>query len=319
MRKILRSLGVSSLVVLVILTGLRFATTDLRWPVLLASFSAYAFVGFVVAFLVCVVLLAGARVRGWAWVGAGTAILGLVIQALALAPLFTGGSDERPDLTVMTANLEFGGGDPVTVVRTAENAGVDVLVLEEVTPAALTRLRAVGLQKLLPHSRGEAAPFASGTIVFSRFRLGASRPLSLGHGGLDVQVRAPTPFRVLAVHTATPEAAPTPWLHDLETVHSRAEEAVKAGPTMVLGDFNATRDHEPFRGILGAGLRDAAEQAGSGWQPTWPTRHRKSWLRPLVTIDHVLVSRQFEAIRTRTVEVPNTDHLALVVELKSRM
>jgi endonuclease/exonuclease/phosphatase family metal-dependent hydrolase len=36
----------------------------------------------------------------------------------------------------------------------------------------------------------------------------------------------------------------------------------------------------------------------------------------MLTIDHVLVSEDYRAIRTRTVSVPHTDHLALVAELR---
>jgi endonuclease/exonuclease/phosphatase (EEP) superfamily protein YafD len=84
----------------------------------------------------------------------------------------------------------------------------------------------------------------------------------------------------------------------------------------VVGDFNATRDHQPFRAILDTGLRDAAEQAGSGWQPTWPARGSWGWLRPLLTIDHVLATDQWQAVDTSTLEVPGSDHLALVARLR---
>ncbi len=123
---------------------------------------------------------------------------------------------------------------------------------------------------------------------------------------------------LLAVHTSQPVVAPRPWLADMDRVRERAALAVAQGPTLVLGDFNATRDHEPLRAVLRAGLRDAAEAAGSGWQPTWPTRYRESWLRPLVAIDHVLISAEYDAIRTHTVEVSDTDHLAVVATLRLR-
>jgi endonuclease/exonuclease/phosphatase family metal-dependent hydrolase len=85
-----------------------------------------------------------------------------------------------------------------------------------------------------------------------------------------------------------------------------------------VGDFNASSDHVLFRDVLDAGVRDAAEQAGSGWQPTWPTtRYGQDWLRPLLTIDHVLTSEHWVAVDTDTVEIPRTDHLALVAKLRS--
>ena len=73
-----------------------------------------------------------------------------------------------------------------------------------------------------------------------------------------------------------------------------------------------------MRQVLDAGVSDAAEQAGSGWQPTWPSSDRKKWLRPLITIDHVLTSKEYVATRTQSVEVPGSDHYAVVADLVRR-
>ncbi|MDQ6641448.1 MAG: endonuclease/exonuclease/phosphatase family protein, partial [Actinomycetota bacterium] len=122
-------------------------------------------------------------------------------------------------------------------------------------------------------------------------------------------------FRLLAVHTAQPVDETSSWRRDLATLRVRTAEAVKAGPTLVVGDFNATRDHSAFRKILATGVSDAADVANSGWQPTWPTRSRAWYLRPLIAIDHVLSSGQYAAVRTDSISVSGTDHRALVVQL----
>lgn len=316
MRKLLGIVTVLVLAGLVLMTVVRFVATGLRWPILLASFSAYSILGFLVVLVIAGLLVLGARDRRWLVPIAGVAALGLVVQGWSLAPLLTGGSTDKPVLTVLTSNLEFGGGDAVTVVRTVAEDEVDVLVLEEVTPTAYDALLAVGLVELLPHQVGEQVETAAGTMVFSRYPLGAPRSFALGNGGLDVDVAAPEPFRLLAVHTAQPVGTPRWWANDMAAVRQRAAEAVDEGPTLVVGDFNATLDHQPLRAILGTGLRDAAEQAGSGWQPTWPTRFHTSWLQPLITIDHVLASEPYVAMRTRTLEVRNSDHLALLADLR---
>lgn len=310
------------LVGLAAMTAARFVSTGIRIPILLASFSSYAVLGFLVVLVCCAVAVRGATRRSWVVVTAILAALGLVVQLWSLVPVFTGGGAGKPDLTVMTSNLEFGRGDAVTVVRTVAAQQVDVLVLEEVTPTALSALGTAGIAELLPHRLGVPVETAAGTMVFSRYPLESPRPFELGNVGLDVRVAAPQPFRLLAVHTAQPVGWPKPWFTDMERVRRRTDSVIGNGPTLVVGDFNATRDHRPFREILGTGLRDAAEEAGSGWQPTWPTRYRAGWLRPMITIDHVLTTKHYEALRTRTVEVPHTDHLALVAQLhlsKSRL
>jgi endonuclease/exonuclease/phosphatase family metal-dependent hydrolase len=155
-------------------------------------------------------------------------------------------------------------------------------------------------------------------MVFSRFRLGPARTLPLGSVGLDLTVRAPQPFRLVAVHTWQPVDRSAQWRGDLEELRSLVSTAVEQGPTLVVGDFNATLDHAPMRRVLAAGVRDAVEQSGSGWQPSWPSRSVRSWLRPVIAIDHVLGSHEYVATHTRTVEVANTDHYALVAELVRR-
>lgn len=301
------------------LTTLRLVDTSSRLPAMATAFASYAVVGYLVAFLLLLLVVRRAgRARRLVAAGIVLALVGLVAHGYWLAPQVVGGHGTRTDLTVMTSNLRFGTGDADTVVRTAADRKVDVLVLEEVTPIELAALDRAGLADLLPNRSGRPYTTASGTMVFSRWRLTAPSPVLVTNGGVAVDVGAPKPFRLLAVHTAQPVTSAASWHHDLLEVEVRAAAAVDHGPTLVVGDFNATRDHLRFRSILGVGLRDAAEQANSGWQPTWPTGSRAWYLRPLIAIDHVLVSPQFAAVDTHTVDVQGTDHRALVVDLERR-
>jgi len=305
------------LVVSVLLTVLRSIETSSRLLSMATSFASYAVLGYAVALVILLLLVRKTqRARPMVLTGTVLASVGLLLHGWWLAPLFVGpGSGTRSDLTVMSANLQFGVGDPGTVVRTATDRHVDVLVLQEVTPTELTKLQDYGLSQLFPHSVGKPDPSAAGTMVFSTYPLRDQAPLDVSNGGLSVTVAAPKPFRLLAVHTAQPVNQTRGWRRDLETVRTQAADAVTAGPTLVVGDFNATRDHSGFRDILAAGLSDADDVANSGWQPTWPTPTRAWYLRPLITIDHVLSSGQFAAVRTTTVPVGGTDHRSLVVQL----
>ncbi len=191
-----------------LLTAVRFVDSGARWVILLASFSAYAVLGFLVVLLGCALAVRSARRRRWVLLIAVLAALGLAAQVSFLAPLYVGGATGKPDVTVMTSNLEYGRGDAATVVRTVASAGVDVLVLEEVTPAGLDSLLSAGLADLLPNRRGAAVQSAAGTMVFSRFELGAEKPFAIGNGAVDVRVAAPEPFRLLAVHPVQPADLP---------------------------------------------------------------------------------------------------------------
>jgi endonuclease/exonuclease/phosphatase (EEP) superfamily protein YafD len=76
----------------------------------------------------------------------------------------------------------------------------------------------------------------------------------------------------------------------------------------VAGDFNATYDVQPFRRLLRNGYRDAAEQGGSGFTPTYPANATPP---PLIAIDHIL-TRRCTATSTDVVPLPGSDHRGLV-------
>jgi endonuclease/exonuclease/phosphatase (EEP) superfamily protein YafD len=103
------------------------------------------------------------------------------------------------------------------------------------------------------------------------------------------------------------------WRTELGRIRAYAEAGRDGPPTIIAGDFNATRDHAAFRDLLAAGgLRDAALYGGAAHTPSWP--HAAP--RPLgVQIDHVLVSREFSVRDARFIDLSDTDHRALLVRL----
>jgi endonuclease/exonuclease/phosphatase (EEP) superfamily protein YafD len=89
---------------------------------------------------------------------------------------------------------------------------------------------------------------------------------------------------------------------------------VSAGPGAVIiaGDFNSTPDERQFRDLMTNGYRDAVEQTGSGFAPTFPSR---AWHPPLLTIDHI-ITRNAAAQSIKTVFIPGSDHRALLATIK---
>ena len=243
---------------------------------------------------------------------AAAAVLAVALGALHVswvAPLLRAEAAPPGDrVTVMTSNLLRGGADVDAVLAVARAADVELLALEEVTPAALERLDAAGVAEQFPYVVGDG----SGTVAFARTPLtDATRIL----GGNNSWAFTWQGRRVFAVHPAYPRRN-TAWRGELSAIAVLAE---RERPEIMLGDFNATLDHRPFRTILGTGYRDAAEQAGSGWQPTWPVRGTAHPfgvpLPPSVAIDHVLVGDGLVATSTRTVVVGGTDHKSLLATL----
>jgi endonuclease/exonuclease/phosphatase (EEP) superfamily protein YafD len=121
-------------------------------------------------------------------------------------------------------------------------------------------------------------------------------------------------LRLLAVHPRPPIGDARAWWSDQRAIR----KAARAGraPTMIVGDLNATMDHVPLRELAGRGYQDAATQATSGWQPTWPAAGEVSRfgipVPSLLPIDHVFLGVGIRASTTESVTVDGTDHRALV-------
>jgi endonuclease/exonuclease/phosphatase family metal-dependent hydrolase len=121
---------------------------------------------------------------------------------------------------------------------------------------------------------------------------------------------------VIGAHPVAP-LDPAAWRSDHAAILKQAEDD---HADLVVGDMNATADHEPMRALDAAGLRDAGEVANQGWQPTWPANHVGVFplLPPLVKIDHVLIGDHLASFGTRTVDIAGTDHYALVATVAAR-
>jgi len=103
------------------------------------------------------------------------------------------------------------------------------------------------------------------------------------------------------------------WQRELTLI--RQTLATGDEPQVVAGDFNASRDHRPFRHLLAAGFQDCADSSLSRPWPgfTWPTTRT---LLPVMRLDHVLVSRTATVRTTRAIRVAHTDHLAVVAVIE---
>ncbi|MBI3690541.1 MAG: hypothetical protein HY239_07780 [Mycolicibacterium aromaticivorans] len=87
-----------------------------------------------------------------------------------------------------------------------------------------------------------------------------------------------------------------------------------AGPAAVIigGDYNSTPDMRQFRDLLTDGYRDAVQETGSSFAPTFPSNRR---FPPVITIDHVLTLNA-AAESVRTIEIPGSDHRALLATVR---
>jgi endonuclease/exonuclease/phosphatase (EEP) superfamily protein YafD len=251
-----------------------------------------------------------------------TAALGLTVAAVAVQlPLYVGsdaGSMADVEVRVVSANLYEGKADSDQLVRAAR-AQADVVAFQELTPRVVDRLSRAGLDATFPYRWLDARGAAGGVGMWSRFPIEAARRIDgYTFAFLTARIRVTgvsTRPTVVVAHLPGPWPYPIDaWRRDLdrspETLSEVGNQAGE-GCVIVAGDVNSTTDMRPFRALLHNGYRDAAEQSGAGFKPTFPANSR---LPPLLAIDHVL-TRNCRAISLRTVTVPGSDHRGLAVTI----
>lgn len=217
---------------------------------------------------------------------------------------------------VMTANLYYGEADPEAVVAAVRDQKVDVLSVQELTGPAVAGLLSAGLSDELPYEylrpSGSDAP-ARGTGLWSRYPLtDRDETPRLPFTNLSATVSAPGgDVTVFAVHAVPPSPVDG-------NVGARTFKAVQRfltkhpGPGIAAGDFNATRDNVPLRNLEGAGWVDAAAAARAGFVRTWPQDRQ---IGPLVALDHVLTRGLPDATEVTVVDLPGSDHRAIVARV----
>jgi endonuclease/exonuclease/phosphatase (EEP) superfamily protein YafD len=269
-----------------------------------------------------------ARAAPWAALGLGLArrrgpAVTAALAAAALAAVTQPRAARRPQpaasgpvLRVLTINVLCGRADAEAVVALVRRTGADVLFLQELTDDEVTRLKQAGLDDLMPQKIAElrGGSLSLGSGIYSRFPLREGQPLP--------PVCAAQPTAVLelpsgeavelgCVHPRSPfppsSRGYTRWRRELAVLPPPGEL-----PRVLAGDFNATLDHAPFRGVLRLGYADAARQAGNGLTPTWGPLGRPA----VIAIDHVLVDRRCAVLASSVHAVPGTDHRAVYAEVR---
>ena len=291
----------------VVWAAVRTLGLDDRFP-LVAAIAFTPFAALTSPLPVVVALVLRRRVVALVAAAAMVALVAAVVPRAVDGP--AGGGEGRR-FVVMTSNLYGGRGDAREVMRLVREKRVDVVSLQELTPAAVAALDDAGARELLPGRDVAARPGGDGSGLMAR---GALR---FGSGDTATGAQQPESavadagVRVKAVHPLPPidRGAARDWRRAL-----RALPPPRAGGgvgRILAGDFNATLDHGAFRELLDRGYVDAADAAGMGLKPTWPVGRR---VFP-IAIDHVLVP---PGVRVRDVEIHEirgSDHRAVIAEL----
>ncbi|WEV74915.1 endonuclease/exonuclease/phosphatase family protein [Bifidobacterium sp. ESL0798] len=219
---------------------------------------------------------------------------------------------------VMTANVYKGRASAKAVVETVRDQRVEVLALQETTKPFIRALKAEGIDDYLPYSQVSSSDGKYGNALFSATALDSpadddvDSSASFMPGGTVSFADGKIPVRFVSVHTTSPK--PGYWntwrtsLDDVAMMRTHTNTRY-----VLMGDFNATTDHTPFRNILGSRFHDAAQSSGSGFVFTWPAN--RPGIPKFAGIDHIVLDRGIIAGQVGAVALPGSDHAALLATI----
>ncbi|MEU6765212.1 endonuclease/exonuclease/phosphatase family protein [Streptomyces sp. NPDC046853] len=220
------------------------------------------------------------------------------------------------DVRVMASNVQFGQATHA-LLNAVRKEKPDLLFVPECDYTCSDTLRDELPRSDYPHRTASEAGGAEGSVIVSKLPLKKTSGLAgtLGMPGAVAELKDGHQIRIQLAHPMPPLPKQLgTWRTELAELRDYAAEGKRENrSTIIAGDFNATQDHAAFRDILDkGGVRDAARLAGSARTTSWPA----DLMSPLGTqIDHVLATPDFSASDARFLEIGDSDHRALVVDL----
>jgi endonuclease/exonuclease/phosphatase (EEP) superfamily protein YafD len=270
----------------------------------------------VVTALAALAMIAWRRVR----VAGVAALLMCLVAGALVVPRAVASTVPAPhglELTVLSFNVDEGRADVSTLAATIRRERPDVVVLPE-SADRFSALLGEAIPDLGYRSSVAASPGVDdvdGTTVLTAPGLGplGSRVISQGRSDpwLELTGGGLGAVRLVAVHVSAPVPRKIQsWPRELAQLRTWC--GAGAGPAVVVGDFNATLDHRDFREGT-RGCQDAGAATGEGltgtWNAAWP-----SWSG--VQIDHVLAGGGPQPTALRILDLPGSDHRALLARVR---
>lgn len=218
--------------------------------------------------------------------------------------------------TIYTANVwfEFPGGQPDQIADAIVAEDPDIVFLQEVTGGFLSVLENDSRLDRYQHRTTDVPGLPVEDLVWSKWPLENASFQDLANARLvQATVNSPAgPVIVTPVHLQAPinRGNVRYWTEQ----HRLLSELDRSTPRILAGDFNATRDHQPFRQLLDSGWTDAHEVRGCGFDATWPSDGRLPM--PVMRLDHVLVTDHFEVLDVRLGTPGGSDHLPVITTLR---
>ncbi len=285
------------------MTFVRIFSLDYFWPLIpVVAFTPQILVLMAIPFVLALLL----RARYMLIVLVVTA----AIIAALLLPRAIG--NDQPEargrsITIFSANLLAGAAEPEPLVAAIERTDPDIIALQEATPDNFKTLKAAGVLAERPYFSGIPQFGTRGYFTVSRWPLkvipgsgllGDNWPeMQVGDSGMIFRNIHPSP--------------PLSYGNTPEWKAALAEIPSSRGNRFIAGDFNSTLDHRAFRSVLNRGYRDAADQTGNGFKWTWVVTRTGR-----LVIDHVLVPTGVNIQGFEVIDLPGSDHDAIVARVQ---
>lgn len=251
-------------------------------------------------------VFAGSR---WATLFAAAALVAnatAVYGAMAAAEGLNAGRRGEPVVTIVWANLQEHPRALERVAALAQAEDADIVALTELTAGGVeAAMQALPGFECQTPVMGAANRLTTLILARSCEAVGSSRLPSpsdvvwLESGGL----------RVVAAHPIPP-LSDSLWAARDQAIEAAVDLRSLSGPTVMVGDFNATPYTVAFEGAARAGLRRA--RCGGPFVSTWRSANPLLGLH----IDHAFVSQGVRLVGCRAGPWSRSDHAPLVVQVQ---
>ena len=266
--------------------------------------------------LVMVAPLLGLGLSAWKADSAYLRLAGLATGVVYLATFVSAGAvvgcnpeTSEDEIVLYSHNAYWGQSDPAEIVDSVAAADADIVVLQEFWPELSREVETGTTLEALPYRSMDLLPYPNGIAILSRWPMSepevtyvADRP--------HLRVTVETPSGPLVVHGVHLAAPTKPHLtHDWVTGLDHLAGIEPEGPTLMVGDFNATADHAQFRNLLAKGWVDAHERKGCGFDATWPAGRILPFA--VLRLDHVLTRGGIEVLSVELGDASGSDHVPI--------